>query len=389
MNAILTGFLAAVAASASAPGGEEPAYQALVREGQGLYAQGRCEEALGSFETAIAAGARGGELFYQTAFCYRAARQDSARSQESLSKAAALLEESFASGEPSGPGPYYYLSAVRRELGRTAESTAVCRKGIAVAEAGGFAHVRDGPSLFQIARLYSLAGQKEPAIAWYEKAVSAMTAGPESSRQELPLALRELAAWHGEQGRYHESAGWYTRLLEAEAVPETERFAAGLIMVRAGQYDEALATLVGFTDDDLATEANYVSRVISRYMSLGTAPPGPELVGMDEAGLQQAIQEAATRFGGVIKREDEDRARQEAQAGEKKLQEAPGQRWPRKAGGTPPVEIIKSTDPPSPPSEELLAAEREFFGLLAERLRRGLPLRNLALANGYARLIFR
>ena len=53
------------------------------------------------------------------------------------------------------------------------------------------------------------------------------------------------------------------------------------------------------------------------------------------------------------------------------------------------IRDVMPPPPPGPRSEARIAAEKKFFGLFAELVRRGQPIRDFALTNGLAPLVFK
>ena len=242
-----------------------PPAQQLVREGQDLYRQGSLGEALLKFEDAAKAGAEDGEMFYRMGYCYKALRQDAEKSREFMVKAVPLLEKLVEPPARPGPAPFYYLSAIYiTDLVEPAKGAEIARRGSAQADEGRFASFKDGESLFQIARLYTLAGQQDKAIGWYEQAVDALQAGPTPNRVYLTSSLDQLANYFMGKADYARAADRLKRLLELDPGRDQQRLSAGLLMVKVERYEEALAILQCFTNDDFDTEANYVTRIIRR-----------------------------------------------------------------------------------------------------------------------------
>ncbi len=351
----LLALLPAPQAAASSPAAE------LTAEGREFYRRGQLESALQKFEEAIKAGAQGGELFYQTGYCYKAARRDLEASRRYMRMAVPPLEAEAAK-ERKRPAPFYYLAAIHtNELGDGVEGTEAAKRGVELAEKGAFGKSTDGETLFQVGRLYSLAGQEEKAIPWYEKAVPALESAAGVYRQYLLASVEQLSGYYVKKPEPARAATWLLRLLELEPTREKERLSAGLLLVKLGRHDDAIKTLRGFTDDDLATESNYIVKAVSRYKELGAPEAPPEWGKLDDAGIQDLAVKAASRLAEVRKKEEEEGAAADP----------------------------STSQPVRPPAPERLEAEKVFFGLLVELARRGHLLREFAFSRGFAVLIFR
>ncbi|HEY3176129.1 MAG TPA: tetratricopeptide repeat protein [Candidatus Polarisedimenticolia bacterium] len=379
------GFLAPGLALAlgSAPSGKQ-----LAAEGQKLYDEGKFGEALLKFEQAIKAGAEGGDLFYQTGYCLKVVRQDQESSRQYMTRAAPLLEKAL-EGKGASPAPYYYLAAIYTvELADWERGSAVAKRGVAQVEGGAFKKATDGASLFQIARLYTIAGDKDKAIAWYERSAAAFDSAKAPNREYRVAALLQLATYYNGKQDFARASEWFGRLLAVDPGRDAERITAGMAMTKAERYAEAAAILrTGFLTDEMATEANYLVRVLDRYIALqGPAVP-EEVRKLDEAGLSQAIDKAAATLGGIRQKDEEEFQKSIPPPEEPKTVWKATKSGQRIQVKVPPPEPAPVTPPP--PSAERQAAEKEFFGLLLEYVRRGHLIREFCLGKGLAALIFR
>jgi len=390
--------------------GTSPNAAKLVKEGQDLYEKGNLGEALLKFEEAVKAGAQDGEMFYQMGYAYKAVRADAQASRDAMVKAAPLLEKTLDTAKR--PAPFYYLSAIYlNDLADTSKGTAVAQRGIAMAEKGAFGTPKDGESLFQIGRLYSLTGQPDKAVAWYEKADAALAHDKTPNRQYRVSTAEQLAGYYLNKQDFDKAGTWMAKLVTIDPTRQKERISAGLSFLKAGKYAEAVDVLNGFTDDDLATEANYLQRIIRRYVELGK-PPLPEgAAGMDGKALQEALIKSAGKVGEIRKKEDDaQKSEPPAELPYKWVTSKTGTKakvypprvyppadWQPKDPNNPtPDEVeymmgnpVVPGKPAPPPSAERVAAEKEFFALLIETVRRGQTLREMAIAQGLTSVIFR
>jgi len=386
-----------------------PPRDALVRAGQDLYHQGKFDQALLKFEDAIAQGAQAGELFYQTGYCYRVARMDGGKSLEYMKKALPLLE---ALPEKDLSRCYYLTSAYINEVKDSVKGSAEASRCVALADQGAFKAVRGSVGLFQVARVHTLAGARQKAVPWYKKAIEALQKEPDGSKQYLLMSYQFLVSSQIADKDYVGASESYRRILALGGDVQNEKIPAALVMVKAGKYNEAIEALKGITNDDQATQANYLSRVLTRYVALGAAPASRETTALDDAGLQEAIGKSATKLGEVRKKEEDALA--------KLPPEEPPYTWRTTKSGKkvkvyrpqiiPPTEEVIPKDPNNvtqeehdrmvgwqfdppkpapPPSAERVAAEKEFFGLLVEYVRRGHLLQEYAVSRGFMSLIFR
>src|SRR5262249_46178024 len=103
----------------------------------------------------------------------------------------------------------------------------------------------------------------------------------------------QLSSYYTAKQDAPNAATWLSHLAELDPGRQRERLGAGLMLIKAERYQDALKQLQGFTDDELATEANYVARVVSKYLELGK-PARPEGADkMDDTALQTALEKAA------------------------------------------------------------------------------------------------
>lgn len=383
---------------------------ALMKEGRDLYRKGSLGEALLKFEEAEKAGAADGEMFYQMGFLYKTVRSDDESSRKYMTKAAPLLEKSLDAA--STPAPFYYLSAIEiNELSDSSKGTAAAQRGIALVEKGKFSARKDGESLFQIGRLYSLTGKQDKAAGWYENAFAAFAAEKTPNKQYQLTTAEQLANYYRTRQEADKAQTWLEKLIELDPSRERERLTAGMNLVKMGRYDDALKMFDGFTNDDLATEANYLSRIIRKYIGLDKPVPPEGTSKLDDAGLQAALEKSAATLSDLRVKEDEavkDEPPAElpfkwvtSKTGVKaktypRVYPPPG--WEPKDPNNPTQEELDylagippspPKPPPPPPSPGRIAAEKEFFSLLIETVKRGKMVREMALTRGMTSLIYR
>ncbi len=384
----------------------------LVKDGQELYRQGKLGDALIKFEEAAKTGLPAdGELYYQVGFCLKMVREDLGSSREYMTKAVPLLE----AAPPSTPAPLYYLAAIQSiELGESDKGKATALKGVEQAEKGAWKKATSGEDTFQIARLYSLAGEAGKAIPWYEKAVAQLEKDKDANRQYLTYSVDLLARHYHAQDNFPKASLYYQKLMAIDPGSEQTRMSAGFVMIRAGDYQQALQTLVGFKDDALMTEANYITRALEKYIQIGQPPIPPDKAVLDDAALIEAMSASARKLGEIRTKEEADakakgpsqdepqyetittKSGKTVKVFRPKYKPVPEDFQPKDpAHPTPEEAAIMSGvvfDAPSatpPASPERLAAEKEFFPLLIEYLRRGKYVREMAFQRGFASLLFR
>lgn len=418
ITTILTALLIAATASAtaqtpeSAPARDPATAARLAKEGQDLYRQGKLGEALITYEKAVDAGAEGGELFYQMGYCYKTVRDDPDKARQYMTRAVPFLEKITADTSQTSITPYYYLAAAyANELGDAAKGKAVAQRGVTLVGKGSYTNVKDGETLFQIGRLYSLAGDNDKALAWYEKAAAAFDTGKVTNIQYLITCHEQIASVALQKGDYEKSILSLKRLMELDPSREQERLSAGMIMIKAGKYQDAIQVLNGFVSDDLGSEANYIVRVLTRYTGFGSPAIPAATTKLSDEALAEETRKSAARLSELRQKDDEKavadtpeevpyewRTTSKGKKVKVPLKPAlPPPDWQPKDPNNPTAaeyaymkgDIIAPPLKTIPTSPERLAAEKEFFTLLTEDLRRGHLLRENAVINGFASLIFR
>ena len=390
---VMTGMVGMTSAAAS----PSPEAERLVQEGRKLYRAGSLADALPLFEQAVASGAESPRLFYELGRCLKRVHGDAATDAEMMSKAIPLLEKEIdAVPPPAEPAPFYYLSTIYlHELGEGVKGVPLAQRAVKLYEQGAFAELADPDSQFRMGRLFVMASRKDEAVALYEKAIAGYDRSGDPDVQNLAVALEDIASSLASKQEWVKAAGLYERLLGLTSLPERDRFSAAVVMLRADRFEAAERALGDFTDDGLSTEAHYIRRILRRYLDLGSPPLPAEPEVKDDDWLNTSILQAAAELG-AIRKEEGDRAEEEmartAEAERQKQMDAAAKGKMSKGGkyGPPPEPIVISNEGiATPPSPERQEAERRFFTLMAEYLRRGNLVRNFALSAGIAQLIFR
>jgi hypothetical protein len=151
--------------------------------------------------------------------------------------------------------------------------------------------------------------------------------------------------------------------------------------------------------------------VLTRHGDLGRPAPPQGIAAWDDEKLQSSILDAARKLSEIRGKEApqtppaaEERPYKMVKGKNGKMHKVyqpylqpPPEGWQPKdpANPTPEEQRRLQGFPPEPdrpvvpPSAERVAAEKEFFALLVESLRRGNRLRDPALTRGYASVIFR
>jgi len=332
-----------------------------------------------------------------------------------MRRAAPLFEERLG-GDKVGPAPLYFLASIYiQELKEQDRGRQILDLAIEKVDAGAFEKIPDADGLFQVATLLRLGARQEASVAWYRRAAEAFAKEKSPNVLSQAEALDQAARGSLQEEDFPEAAALLIRRLALPGVSQAERFRAGVVMVRAREYERALDALAGLSDEPFVTEANYVRRVIERYLAAGKPALDSSLT--DEA-LVDAIRESGLALSTVRKREDEaaTAAREAAQAAaepppqkkyrsrkefldaqRKALADAEKEKWSPADPNNPTQEeqlrlkfgIIASPVPPAPPSAERIAAEKEFFKYMIDLLHRGHLLREFAMREGLASLIFR
>ncbi len=387
-SSILSGLL--VLTAAPAPDSSD----SVVQQARQEYRRGSMEKALGLYEKAISGGATEGRVFYEAGLCMQAVHGETAGG-DMIARAVPVLESAIDSTPPPGsPEPFYYLATIYlHELGQGVKGVPIAQQAVKLYEAGSFKELAGPDAQFQMGRLFEMASRKGEAIPFYEKAIEGYDRSGDPDRNNLVIALRESAFARASKQEWSKAADHYGRLLEMTTLPERDRFSAGIVLLRADRFEAAEKTLQGFADDNLATEASYILRILGKYRTLGSPALPAEPAEKDDAWLQDSIMRAASDLGSIRAREGEEAEKlrlewlEQQQEADRKEAAAAGKQ--SKYGPPPKPKLYEYAGPVSPPSEERMAAERRFFGLMAEYVRRGNLVRNFALSAGIAQLIFR
>lgn len=396
----------------------------VVREGEDLYRQGAYSEALKKFESALAGGVETPALLYQTGSCYALATGNKDKEAEMKKRAVPLFEKEITGGSASLDSYYYLAATYVNDLKDPVKGTDVARKGVASLEKPGAAAPKTPDGLFRAGRLYSMLGKDKEAISYYDRSVQAAESGAVGvDRASYRLALEDLSAYRFKEKKYDAAAKAYASLLKLDPLRDRDRHQYGLALLLSGKPDEATATWRKAVTDDLRTELNYLSGVVTRWMQSGSPKTSkylPKSGSIDDATLEQKINESAEVLRAVrekdakAKQEQEEKERAELAEKEKnkapldpeavkakfkakmKNQPPPDPNATEASGEGDPWKALREmginptkVPPPPPPSPERLAAEKEFFFLMTEYVKRGHLIRNFCFENGLVEMIFR
>ncbi len=151
-------------------------------------------------------------------------------------------------------------------------------------------------------------------------------------------------------------------------------------------------------------------RIAGRYAELGK-PAVPEHFPAKDADLTARILDAAKAYAGIRTKDDaaakeaaekwseekrrNGEAKQKSRKGEPRMTRAdieaipPEKRTPEQIMALSGIHNVVPVPPTPPPTPERLAAEKKVDALIAELVRRGQPVRDFALTNGLAPVLFR
>jgi tetratricopeptide (TPR) repeat protein len=405
----------------------KPDAGALVREGEGLYMKGAFAEALKRFEAAMSAGAESGSVLYEAGTCYGQAMGNKEKEVELKKRAVPLLEKEIAGG--AAPlDTYYYLAAIDiNDLADPVKGTDAAKKGVALLEKSGAPSPTTQVGLFRAGRLYSFLGKDKEAASYYDRSVQASTGAPAVDRISLVLALEGLSAYRFHDKEYDEAAKAYEALLKLDPLRDRDRHQLGLAYLMAGKPEEAATAWRAAQEDELRTELTYLSSVVRKYVAAGspaTSALAPKPAALSDDDLVQKILKAAEPLRAAREKEAKAQAEAEEKADKERAEKYAAERAAKptdlatikanvakirasKAPAPPPDPNVveEPTNPTSalaqmglhpvaaapipPPSLERIAAEKDFFFLMVEYVKRGHLIRNFCFENGLVEMVFR
>ncbi|MBI3447594.1 MAG: hypothetical protein HY049_01545 [Acidobacteria bacterium] len=395
---------------------------ALTLEAETLYASGAYSEALKKFDALLAAGQETGAILYEAGSCYAQSMGSKEKELELKKRAVPVLEKEIASG--SAPvDSYYYLSAIYiNDLTDPVKGTDAAKKGVALLEKPKAPAPAGQGALFRAGRLYTFLGKDAQAADYYGRSVQAADGAAVVDRVALRIALESLASSRFHEKNYDGAAEAYAGLLKLDPTRDRDRHQLGLSYLLAGKYADAESTWRQAKEDEMRTELTYLASIVRKFVDAGS-PTASALVPkgstLDDDALVQKILKAAEPLRAA--RERDSKAQDDARAAWEKDRQAEAAD-PVKAKARiaalkarkaklapepppdpnyvpPPVDPITaleqmglhSTTPPPllPPSPERVAAEKDFFYLLMDYVKRGHLVRNFCFENGLVEMIFR
>jgi hypothetical protein len=429
--AISLALLVSVAATplrAAPPSAEaKPDAAALVREAEDLYLKGAFAEALRRLEAVISSGQETGTVLYEAGSCYRQALGDQAKEIDLKKRAIPLLEKEAASGGAK-VDTYYYLAAIYiNDLADPVKGTDAAKKGVALLEKSGSPAPGSQDELFRAGRLYTFLGKDKDAARYYDLSVEAAEKAPVVDRASLKLAFESLAAFRFHQKEYDAAARALEGLLKLDPLRDRDRHQLGLAYLLAGKPEQAATAWRAAQEDELRTELTYLSAVVRKYVSLGsptTSTLAPKPPGLADDDLEKKILQSAGPLRTIrekdAKLQDEANAKAEKEREQKEAERRAARptdpniirqniariRASRPPAPPPDPNVVETpanpttalammgihpVEPPAilPPSPERIAAEKEFFVLLVEYIKRGHLIRNFCFENGLVEFIFR
>ena len=317
-------------------------------EGAKLYDAGDYDAARPLLERAAEKGLENGELFYRLAYIYDLKSQPE-KGRSFREKAVPLLEKQAASKEGTLE-TWYYLTAGYANLNRQEEMRKAARQAIEkYSEAQGLS----GEDLFRLGRLYQFAEDGARGASAYRRAVEAFEKEKNPNQVFYGLALLADAHTDLQSRRYADASRKFQRLAQISPGNPAPPYDTALAHLGAGNLEQAQADFGQVRDESLNTEAQYGADVARHLREAGgmveRTPDGRALPELDNAALEEAIRSAAASLR---------KAREEQDKGE---------------GG----------------AESVREPQRLFFSLAGEWMLRRNPIREAALAGGYADLIRR
>ncbi len=400
---------------------------ALAAEGDELYRRGVYAEALKKFEAAMAAGRTTPAILYKAATCYGQALGDREKELELKKSAVPLLEKELTGGGGSVESHYYLAAIYLNDLKDPAKGLDVARRGVELAKRSQGAPAGPAETEFRVGRLYSFLGNEEAAATHYQRFLEAAERGPgPANRDAMKQAVSSLGAHRMRSGDYAAAAKAYERLLEMDPLADPIRHQLGVAHLRAGNHEKAAEVWAEGNSDDYRTEFLYLSRIVRRYVWAGkpsSSKLAPNAASLDSQALVEKIREAAVNYRQIRVAEEQARKAVEAeeQAKRRADREAKQKLSPEEVKARirekmKEREAIKAKDPdafeeektsiwktlreaepqegsappePPPTSAENAEAERDFFFLMVEYVKRGPLIRNFSFENGLVELIFR
>ncbi|MDQ7088408.1 MAG: tetratricopeptide repeat protein [Acidobacteriota bacterium] len=358
--------LAAVLAMIPAGWGQDT--EALLARAAAAYDQGRCAEVIGAYGQAEERSdeALDGVAEYRWGFCLAYLRRPGARQRYE----AAVDKLGQAVDRPGAPlEAHFYMVNALLNLGRADDARERATRAVAAWRGGELTVPEDEPEAwFRLGKLFRDSGDPRGAVEPFTRAVEAA----ENGATLRDAYLERIARGAGEAGA-GELALRAARLLEKAGQAGTS---AMLRVARArlagGDFDGAREAFSAAAKGpgEPALAARYALRGLERLAEVqrwgleipSTAADGRPLSALSVAELRNELQAAAR------------------------------QAWTAFSGRV--VEVPRKKKPgtrPAPHPETLAAmrtAQARFVGIVAEALRRGLPLREWNVQIGIGPLIF-
>lgn len=349
-------------ALAQAPASPVPG---LIDRAARAYEAGNCPEVLAALEAIPEpnrALAVDGVSHYRWGFCLAALRRPGAEAH--YRDAAALLGEEARGKATRVEAPFYQVNALLN-LGKPDDARAAAAAATQRWSQGTLTVAADDPTgWFQLAKLFRDAGNPQGALEPARRAMAAHAKGPRRLRAAYLERIADLAL----EQKDVELARQANEALGGATGPGAELREAR-VRIAAGDLAGAKALLdpAARRAGEAATDARYVVAALDRVLELegwGLAPVAPAGAGASLAldDVRRGLGETARAASAAI-----DRAN--------------------------PVEMPKLRGPgtrpgPSPAFErELRDLQARFAGFLVEALRRGAPLQEWAVVDGYPQLL--
>jgi len=227
------------------------------REGNALYGQGKCAEALPLFRKAQELGLKDGALLYQIGYCREVVEGKPDGRRETWTQAAGLLRLEVDAHGGASLEKLYDLTVIYADRKEWDSMKQYGRQAIEQYEKGPNPNALSGEDWFRLGRVHDLLVEPSESEAAYRRSVSIFTKTNEGSPVYRSLALAKAADLDVRMLRYRLAADEFDQAVKLfPANNQVRPFTHGLVLLAAQRFEEAAARFAADTTET-NTESQY------------------------------------------------------------------------------------------------------------------------------------